>query len=345
MDIFKTSDIGIDLGTSTILIYLKGKGVVLNEPSIAAVDRATGRLLAVGEDARRMLGREPAGTLVIRPLRGGVIDNFDIAARMLDHFVKKIVGTKLFFKPRAVVCVPSRASEAEKRCVIEAVMEAGARYAYLIEEPVAAAIGANVDILSPSGSMVLDIGGGTTDIAVLSYGSIVLSDSVRVAGDSMDEALMRYMKRKHNLIIGERTAEDVKIHYGTAYPEKEQRIVEIRGRSLITGLPESVPVGSNEMVDALAEPLSAIMERVRSLFERTPPELATDIMKSGITVTGGGAQLAGMDRYVREVTGVPCRIAHDPVSCVAIGTGRVLEDMEKYNAALYTYRRGDYLTD
>ncbi len=238
--------------------------------------------------------------------------------------------------------MPSGVTEAEKRCVIEASDEAGARYTYLIEEPIAAAIGAGIDINEPKGHMVLDIGGGTTDIAVIAYGATVLSDSIKMAGDKFDEALRRYMKRKHNIYIGERNAEDIKIAYGRAHAEKEQRIIEVRGRNVATGLPEAVPIGTNEMVDALNEPLSAIMERVRGLFERTPPELATDIAETGIVVTGGGALLAGFDRYVTERTNVPCRIAEDPISCVALGTGRVLEDFQKYNAAIYDYRRGEY---
>ena len=342
MGLFDTSDIGIDLGTSSTLVYVKGKGIVLKEPSVVAVERVTGRIVAIGEEARKMMGRAPANILVVRPLRDGVISNFDVTARMLRYFFQKVVGTRLLYKPRAVVCVPSGVTEAEKRCVIEASDEAGARYTYLIEEPIAAAIGAGIDINEPKGHMVLDIGGGTTDIAVIAYGATVLSDSIKMAGDKFDEALRRYMKRKHNIYIGERNAEDIKIAYGRAHAEKEQRIIEVRGRNVTTGLPEAVPIGTNEMVDALNEPLSAIMERVRGLFERTPPELATDIAETGIVVTGGGALLAGFDRYVTERTNVPCRIAEDPISCVALGTGRVLEDFQKYNAAIYDYRRGEY---
>jgi len=342
MGLFDTSDIGIDLGTSSTLVYVKGKGIVLKEPSVVAVERVTGRIVAIGEEARKMMGRAPANILVIRPLRDGVISNFDVTARMLRYFFQKVVGTRLLYRPRAVVCVPSGVTEAEKRCVIEASDEAGARYTYLIEEPIAAAIGAGIDINEPKGHMVLDIGGGTTDIAVIAYGATVLSDSIKMAGDKFDEALRRYMKRKHNIYIGERNAEDIKIAYGRAHAEKEQRIIEVRGRNVTTGLPEAVPIGTNEMVDALNEPLSAIMERVRGLFERTPPELATDIAETGIVVTGGGALLSGFDRYVTERTNVPCRIAEDPISCVALGTGRVLEDFQKYNAAIYDYRRGEY---
>lgn len=342
MGLFDTSDIGIDLGTSTTLVFVKGKGIVLKEPSVVAVERVTGRIVAIGEEARKMMGRAPANILVIRPLRDGVISNFDVTARMLRYFFKKVVGTRLLYRPRAVVCVPSGVTEAEKRCVIEASDEAGARYSYLIEEPIAAAIGAGIDINEPKGHMVLDIGGGTTDIAVIAYGATVISDSIKMAGDKFDDALRRYMKRKHDLFIGERSAEDIKIAYGRAHEEKEQRIIEVRGRNVATGLPEAVPIGTNEMVDALNEPLAAIMERVRGLFERTPPELATDIAETGIVVTGGGALLTGLDRYVSERTSVPCRIAEDPVSCVALGTGKVLEDFKKYNAAIYDYRRGEY---
>jgi rod shape-determining protein MreB len=342
MGLFDTRDIGIDLGTSTTLVHVPGRGIVLKEPSVVAVERATGKMLAVGDEARRMMGRAPADILVIRPLREGVISNFDITARMLHYFFKKAVGKRRLIKPRAVVCVPSGVTEAEKRCVVEAAGEAGARYTYLIEEPMAAAIGAGVDVLRPKGCMVLDIGGGTTDIAVISQGSIVISDSIRVAGDRFDEALIQYMKQKHSLYIGERSAEDIKIAYGRAHIEKDQRIVEIRGRSTITGLPETLPFGTNEMVDALFEPLSAILARLKGLFERTPPELTNDIAETGIIITGGGALLTGLDRFVSERMGVPCRAADDPVSCVAIGTGKVLEDLRGYNAAVSDYRRGEY---
>lgn len=341
MGLFDTSDVGIDLGTSSTLVYVGGKGIVLQEPSVVAVERVTGKIVAIGEEARKLMGRTPANVVVIRPLRDGVVNNFDITARMLHYFFKKVVGTRAF-KPRVVVCVPSGVTEAEKRCVIEATLEAGARYSYLIEEPLAAAIGAGVDITEGKGHMVVDIGGGTTDIAMISCGSIVLSDSIKMAGDKFDDALMRYMKRKHNLYIGERSAEDIKIAYGRAHVEKEQRVVDIRGRNVSSGLPESIPVGTNEMVDALAEPLAAILERVRELFERVPPELATDIADNGIVLTGGGALLAGLDAYFTDHVNVPCRAAEDPVSCVARGTGIVLEDLKKYNSAIYDYRRGEY---
>ena len=339
---FDTSDIGIDLGTSTTLVYVPGRGIVLKEPSVVAVERVTGRILAVGEEARRMMGRAPSGVVIIRPLREGVISNFDITARMLRYFFKKIVGTRLLFRPRAVVCVPSGVTEAEKRCVIEAAGEAGARYTNLIEEPLAAAIGAGLDVLRAKGCMVLDIGGGTTDIAVISLGSIVISDSLRVAGDRFDQTLMQYMKSRHGLYIGERAAEDIKIAYGRAHIEMEQRIVDIYGRSMVTGLPERVPLGTNELVDALADPLDAILGRVKDLYGRSSPEMREDIAATGILITGGGALLKGLDRRVTECTGVPCHAANDPINCVAIGTGKVLEDLRQYNAAVSDYRRGEY---
>ena len=342
MALFDTFDIGIDLGTSTTLVYVPGRGIVLKEPSVVAVERVTGRLLAVGEEARRMMGRAPGNVVVIRPLRDGVVSNFDITARMLRYFYQKVVGSRLLVRPRAVVCVPSGVTEAEKRCVIEAVGEAGARYAYLIEEPLAAAIGAGVDVMQESGVMVLDIGGGTTDIAVISTGCVVISDSLRVAGDKFDDALMRYMKRKHGLSVGIRAAEDIKIAYGRAHIDPEQRVVDIRGRSVVTGLPETVPVGTNEMVEALFEPLTAILERLRGLLERTPPELLSGIQQNGVVLTGGGSMLTGLDRCVSERAGVPCRAADDPVNCVALGTGRVLENLRLYNGTVSDYRRGAY---
>lgn len=343
MSLFDASDVGIDLGTSSILVYVQNRGIVLREPSLVALDRMSGKLLAIGESAREMLGRTPPNMAVVRPMQEGVISNYDVTARMLRHFFQKVVGTRLFFKPRALICVPSGVTEAEKRCVVEAASEAGARYCYLIEEPIAAAIGAGIDIAAARGSMVLDVGGGTTDIAVISFGSVVLSDSIRVAGDQFDRALVRYMKRKHDLAIGERSAEELKIAYGRAHIEKEQQVIEIRGRSLSTGLPEAVPVATNELVDALAEPLCRILDRVRTVFEQTPPELAADITETGICLTGGGAQLRGLDRYIAEHTGVPCRLAEDPSSCVAIGTGRVIENFSAYGGAIQDYRRGEFL--
>ena len=292
-----------------------------------------------------MLGRTPGNVIAIRPLKDGVISNFDITQRLLHHFLKKVVGTKIFFKPRVVVCVPSGVTQVEKRSVIDATEQAGARYAYLIEEPIAAAIGAGIDIAQPKGNMIVDIGGGTTDVAVISLRDAVLSDSIKVAGDKFNEAVVRYMRKKHNLLIGERTAEDMKIRIGSAYPRKEQLFMEVRGRNLISGLPQTIVVGSNEMIDALEEPLQTVLECVRSIFERTPPELASDIAENGICLTGGGALLYGMDKFIADHTKVPCYVAEDPISCVAIGTGKALENLDDFSigtSAIYDYRRGDF---
>ena len=343
MGMFEFNDVGIDLGTSSVLVYVKNKGIVLREPSVVAVEKITGKIYAVGEEARRMLGRTPGNIVAIRPLRDGVISNFDITERLLRHFLKKVVGPRIFIKPRVVVCVPSGVTEVEKRSVIEATEEAGARHTYLIEEPIAAAIGAGIDISQPRGNMVVDIGGGTTDVAIISLGGSVLSESIKVAGDRFDESIVRYMRKKHNLLIGERTAEEMKIRIGSAYPRKEQVFIDVKGRNLISGLPQAITIGSNEMIDALEEPLQNILETVRNLFEKTPPELASDIAENGICLTGGGALLYGMDKFVAEHTKVPCYVAEDPISCVAIGTGKVLDNIDKgFVNALYDYRRGDY---
>ena len=345
MALFELNDVGIDLGTSSVLVYVRNKGIVLREPSVVADEKITGRIIAIGEDARKMLGRTPGNVIAIRPLKDGVISNFDITQRLLHHFLKKVVGTKIFFKPRVVVCVPSGVTQVEKRSVIDATEQAGARYAYLIEEPIAAAIGAGIDIAQPKGNMIVDIGGGTTDVAVISLRDAVLSDSIKVAGDKFNEAVVRYMRKKHNLLIGERTAEDMKIRIGSAYPRKEQLFMEVRGRNLISGLPQTIVVGSNEMIDALEEPLQTVLECVRSIFERTPPELASDIAENGICLTGGGALLYGMDKFIADHTKVPCYVAEDPISCVAIGTGKALENLDDFSigtSAIYDYRRGDF---
>lgn len=343
MALFEFNDVGIDLGTSSVLVYIKGKGIVLREPSVVAVERITGRILAVGEEARRMLGRTPGGIIAIRPLKDGVISNFDLTERLLRHFLKSVIGTRIFFKPRVVVCVPSGVTEVEKRSVIDATEEAGARHTFLIEEPIAAAIGAGVDISQPRGSMVLDVGGGTTDVAILSLGGAVLSESIKIAGDKFNDSIVRYMRKKHNLLIGERTAEEMKTIIGSAYPRKEQLFLDVKGRNLISGLPQAVVVGSNEMIEALEEPLQSILECVRNLFERTPPELVSDIVESGVCLTGGGALLYGMDKFIAEHIKVACYLAEDPLSCVAIGTGKVLENVNLYsNGAIYDYKRGEY---
>ena len=343
MGFLEFNDIGIDLGTASVLVYVKGKGIVLREPSVVAVNRNTGEIIAIGEEARVMLGRTPGNIVAVRPLRNGVISNFHDTERMLRYFLRKVIGRRLFFKPRVIVCVPSGVTEVEKRSVIEATEEAGARHTALIEEPMAAAIGAGIDIAAPFGSMVIDIGGGTTDIAVISLGGIVISDSVKVAGDKFDEALVRYMKKKHNMLIGERTAEEIKINIGSAFPRKEQVYMEVAGRNLISGLPKVVTLSSNETIEALEEPLNAMMETLHGVLERVPPELSSDIAENGICMTGGGALLYGLDRLLSEKTGIPCYVAEDAISCVAIGTGMALDNIDLYsNGTVYDYRRGDY---
>ena len=292
------SEVGIDLGTANVLVYIKGKGIVLNEPSVVAINNDTDEILAVGEEARQMLGRTPANIVAVRPLRDGVISDYDITERMLKYFIRKTCGTGRFFKPKIMVCVPSGVTEVEKRAVREAATQAGGKDVYLMEEPVAAAIGAGIDISKPDGIMVIDIGGGTTDIAVISLGGIVASTSVKIAGDKFDEAIIKYMRKNHKLYIGERTAEELKLTIGTAFPREETVTKECRGRDLVTGLPKSVDVTSEEMMDALEEPLYAITEAVHNVLERTPPELAADISNSGIIITGGGALLYGIDKRI-----------------------------------------------
>ena len=323
------SEVGIDLGTANVLVYIKGKGIVLNEPSVVAINNDTDEILAVGEEARQMLGRTPANIVAVRPLRDGVISDYDITERMLKYFIRKTCGSGRFFKPKIMVCVPSGVTEVEKRAVREAATQAGGKDVYLMEEPVAAAIGAGIDIAKPDGVMVIDIGGGTTDIAVISLGGIVASTSVKIAGDKFDEAIIKYMRKAHKLYIGERTAEELKVTIGTAFPRDEVVTKECRGRDLVTGLPKSVDVTSDEMMDALEEPLYAITEAVHNVLERTPPELAADISNSGIIITGGGALLYGIDRRIEERTGIKVIIAEDPKSCVAIGTGKALDELDK----------------
>ncbi len=323
-------DIGIDLGTATILVYIKGKGIVLKEPSVVAIDNTTNRILAVGEEARKMLGRTPGNIVAIRPLRDGVISDYNMTEKMLKYFIAKVTGNRFLklFKPRIMVCVPSGVTEVERRAVIDAAMQAGARKTYLIEEPIAAAIGAGIDISKACGSMVVDVGGGTTDIAVISLGGTVVSSAIKIAGDKFDEAIVRYMRKKHNVMIGERTAEELKINIGTAYPRPAEVYMDIRGRNLISGLPKTITVSSSEMMEALEEPVSAIVDAVHSVLERTPPELAADISDRGIVMTGGGSLIYGLDKLLQEKTGINVIIAEDAVSCVALGTGKVLENIE-----------------
>lgn len=340
---FNYNDVGIDLGTASVLVYVKGKGIVLREPSVVSVDRNTGQMLAIGEEARIMLGRTPGNIIAVRPLRDGVISNFHDTERMLRYFLRKVIGRRLFFKPRVVVCVPSGVTEVEKRSVIDATEEAGARHTCLIEEPIAAAIGAGIEIGEPKGNMVLDIGGGTADIAVISLGGAVISDSIKIAGDKFDEAMIRYAKKKYNMLIGERTAEEIKMNIGSAYPRKEEAYMEVTGRNLISGLPKTITISSNETIEAFQEPLNRILETAHSVLERTPPELTADISENGICMTGGGALLYGLDRLLSERTKIPCYVAEDAISCVAIGTGKALENIDLYSAnSIYDYRRGDY---
>lgn len=336
------SEVCIDLGTANVLVYIKGKGIVLNEPSVVAINNDTDEILAVGEEARQMLGRTPANIVAIRPLRDGVVSDYDITERMLKYFIRKTCGSGRFFKPRIMVCVPSGVTEVEKRAVREAAEQAGGKDVFLMEEPVAAAIGAGIDISKPDGVMVIDIGGGTTDIAVISLGGIVASSSVKMAGDKFDEAIVKYMRKAHKLYIGERTAEELKMTIGTAFPREEVISRECRGRDLVTGLPKSVEVTSEEIMDALDEPLHEICETVHNVLERTPPELAADISNSGIVVTGGGALLYGIDKRIEDRTGIKVIIAEDPKSCVAIGTGKALNELDSLKST-YLNKREPYL--
>jgi rod shape-determining protein MreB len=334
-------DIGIDLGTASVLVYLRGKGITLKEPSVISIDRNNGQVLAVGEEARSMLGRTPGNIIAIRPLSGGVISDYEITEKMLKYFLHKAAGKRLFGKPRVVICVPSGVTEVEKRAVLDAAAEAGAGRIFLIEEPIAAAIGANLDISKACGHMVVDIGGGTTDVAVISLGGAVLSETIKTAGNDFDEAIIKYMRKKYNLMIGDRTAEDMKINIGSAYPRKEQVSMDITGRNLISGLPKTVTVSSEEMIEALEEPVQAIVEVVHSVLERTPPELASDISDQGICLTGGGALLYGFDKLLQERTKIAVYVAEDAISCVALGTGKALEALDVYSkTAVFEHRKG-----
>ena len=324
-------DIGIDLGTATVIAYLKGKGIVLREPSVVAVDNNTGEVLAVGKEARRMLGRTPGNIVATRPLKDGVISNYTVTEKMLKYFIKRICG-KYVFAPRIMICIPSQVTEVEKKAVIDAASQAGARRVYLIEEPIAAAIGAGIDISKPSGNMVVDIGGGTTDIAVISLGGSVVSESLKVAGDKFDEAIVRYIKKKYNVIIGERTAEDLKINIGCVYPKIQDMEMDVRGRDLASGLPKTLTIKSSEMLEALIEPANMIIDSVHSVLEKTPPELAADISDKGIYMTGGGCLVDGLDKLLQEKTGINVMIAQDAVSCVALGTGKALDNLDALDA-------------
>ena len=319
-------DIGIDLGTSSVLVYVKKKGVVLEEPSVVVVDKNTGKVITVGNEAARMLGRTPAGLVAMHPLRDGVINHYDMTLQMLKYVIKKAIGNT-FFKPRVIICVPSGITEVEERAVCEAALRAGAKKVHLIEEPVAAALGAGLDISKPIGNMVIDIGGGTTDIAVMSLGDVVTSESIKVAGNRLDEAIVKYIRRKHSMLIGETTARDLKVGIGTAWPFAEPKTCEVKGRCLIEGLPKKVTISTKELIEAMDEPLTQIVDAVCRVIEMTPPELVGDIATGGIVLTGGGSKLRGMDKLIEKATGIKVHIPENPVNCVCIGAGRSLDNI------------------
>lgn len=323
-------DIGIDLGTATILVYVKGKGVVLQEPSVVAIDTNTNKVLKVGIEAQNMIGRTPGNIVAIRPLRDGVISDYDTTEKMLRYFLKKVCKSS-FFKPRVMVCVPSQVTEVEERAVLDAAAQAGARKTYIIEEPIAAAIGAGIDIAKPFGNMIVDIGGGTTDVAVISLGEIVVSSSIKVAGDKFDEAVTRYIRKKYNMMIGDRTAEELKISVGCVFPRPVPLKMEVKGRCLLTGLPKVIEISSEEMLEALEECAGQIVETVHSVLERTPPELVGDISSNGILLTGGGSLIYGLDKLISRETGLDVNVAEDAVLCVAKGTGMSLDYIEQFN--------------
>lgn len=331
---FLSKDMGIDLGTANTLVYVRGKGIVLRESSVVAVAKDRKRALAVGEQAKQMIGRTPGSIIAVRPLLDGVIADFDVAEIMLKYFISKVHDRKSFMKPRMVIGVPSGITGVERRAVIEAALTAGAREAHLIEEPMAAAIGAGLPVAEPTGSMVVDIGGGTTEVAVISLGGIVVSKSVRVAGDELNEAIMTHMKRAYNLAIGERTAEDIKIKLGSAYKNSQEHTMEVRGLNLNEGLPRTVVITSSEIREAIAEDVTQIVNAVKTTLERTPPELASDIIDRGIVLAGGGALLRGLDELITSETQISVHIAEDPLSCVALGTGRVLEEFNALRQVL-----------
>lgn len=319
-------DIGIDLGTASVLVYVKGKGIVIREPSVVAIEKNTGKMIKVGKAAQQMLGRTPANIEAIRPLRDGVISQYDVTLKMIQYFIKKACDG-FVFKPRVMICIPSEITEVEERAVIDAATAAGARQAHLIEEPVAAAIGAGINIAAPSGNMIIDIGGGTTDIAVISLNDVVVSKSIRVAGDKFDAAIVKYVRERYNMVIGDRTAEAVKCKIGAVYTHKDAQYMDVKGRNLNTGLPGMITLSSKEMLTALFDPLNDILEAVCSVIERTPAELVADILNNGIVMTGGGSLLWGLDRIIEDITHIPTRIAKDPISCVALGTGKSLDNI------------------
>ena len=327
-------DIGIDLGTANTLVYLRGKGIVMREPSVVAVDTKTDDVRGVGQEAKAMIGRTPGNIVAVRPLKDGVIADYDITANMLSYFIKRVCGSNKFFGPRVVICIPSGVTEVERRAVREASLRAGARQVSIIEEPMAAAIGAGLPISEPTGSMIVDIGGGTAEIAVISLGGIVASRSVRMAGDMFDQAIIAFIKRKYNLLIGERTAEQIKIEIGSAYPMDPEMTLEIKGRNLVDGRPKNITIGSEEIREALSESLYKVVDAVKETLERTPPELSADIIDHGITLSGGGALLRGLDQLISTETGIDVHVAETPLDCVALGSGAVLDHIDKLGDVL-----------
>jgi rod shape-determining protein MreB len=331
---FLTNDIGIDLGTANTLVYVKGQGIVLNEPSVVALEKRTNKVLAIGIAAKEMLGRTPYEITAIRPLKDGVIADFDITERMLSDFIKRVVRHRYLMKPRIVISVPSGITEVEKRAVRDSAENAGAREVYLLPEPMAAAIGVGLPVDQPSGSMIIDIGGGTSEIAVIALNGIVNNISVRIAGDELDEAVVSYLKKNYNLLIGERTAEEIKWKIGSAYPLENEETMEIKGRDLVAGVPKTMKVTSSQIREAMAEPIGSIIDATRQALEQTPPELASDILDRGIIMTGGGALIRGLDKRLRQETNLPVIVADDPLTCVARGTGKCLENLPQYSKVL-----------
>ncbi len=332
-------DMAVDLGTANTKVHVKGKGIVLMEPSVVAIEKDGGKILAVGSEAKKMIGRTPGSIVAIRPLRDGVIADFDVTESMLRYFIQKVHKRSFMVKPRVVVCVPSGVTEVEKRAVFEATLQAGARAAYLIEEPMAAAIGANLPVQEPTGNMVVDIGGGTTEVAVVSLGGIVTAESIRIGGDEFDEAIIQHVKKEYNVMIGERTSEEIKIEIGSAYPLPEEEDAEVRGRDLLSGLPKNIILSSEEIRAAIEEPLSAIITAIKGTLEKTPPELSSDIMDRGIVLTGGGSMLKGLDERLRQETGMPVHVTEDPMICVVMGSGKALDEIDVLKKVLIGTQR------
>jgi rod shape-determining protein MreB len=333
------NEIAVDLGTANTLVYVKGEGIVLNEPSVVAIEKATGRIKGIGLEAKRMLGRTPDGILAVRPLKDGVIADFDVTEKMLRYFIHKVHKRRLLAKPRVVVCVPSGITGVEQRAVEEATISAGARRAYIIEEPMAAAIGAGLPIHEPSGNMIVDIGGGTTEVAIISLGGIVTATSLRVGGDILDESIVQYVKKEYSLLLGERTAEALKLAIGSVFPMPDELAAEIKGRDLVSGLPKTIHITAEEVRKAIEEPVNAIIDSIKTSLDRTPPELAADIMDRGVILTGGGALLRGLDERLKHETGMPVYIADSPLSSVAIGSGKCLEEFEVLQKVLVSPSR------